>query len=135
MRLIRLAATAFIAVLAAAAAPAIVFAALTRSMTGGTLAFLIALPHALVFGLPLFLLLRAKKRVNAVSSIAAGFAAGALPISAMTALFAPSQGDWASYVLGALLFGVSGAIGGLAFFGLWKFFGEPIERTETAERA
>jgi len=135
MRLIRLAATAFIAVLAAAAAPAIVFAALTRSSAGGAFAFLIALPHALVLGLPLFLLLRAKKCVNAVSSIAAGFAAGALPITVMSALFAPSRGDWASIVLGALLFGVSGAVGGIAFFGLWKFFGEPLERAETAERA
>jgi hypothetical protein len=136
MRLIRLAAIAFIAVLAAAVAPAIVFAALTRSAAAGTIAFLIAVPHALVLGLPLFLLLRAKKRVNAVSSIAAGFAVGALPIAVVTVLFAPAQADdWAGYVLGPLMLGGSGAIGGLAFFGLWKLFGEPLDRTEAVERA
>src|SRR5262249_10829096 len=110
MRLFRLAATAFIAVLAAALAPGIVFAALTRSLAAGTFAFVIALPHALVLGLPLFLLLRAKKWVNAASSIAVGFAVGALPIVIVTVLFAPSR-EWSSSVLTALLLVASGAIG------------------------
>ena len=127
MRVVRLVSVAIVAALAAATAPALLFAAFTGSLGMGAFAFIIALPHALVLGLPLFLVLRAKGWVNAGSSLGGGFLVGAIPMAVLTGL---GNSDWLTNILAVSLFGVCGATGGLAFFLLWKVFTPAPERSE-----
>jgi hypothetical protein len=137
MRRVRLVASAITAVLAAAATPAILFGALARSLDAGAVAFAIALPHALVLGLPLFLLLRAKRRVNALASVVGGFLVGALPIGILSGLTGlAGHGDWGpADLLPTAVLGTFGATGGLAFFLLWRILGAAFERTDAEKPA
>jgi hypothetical protein len=118
MRVLRLIARALVAVIAAAVAPAIVFGVIALSFDAAALALAIAFPHALVLGLPLFLLLRARWRINAATSIVGGFLVGGFPVGALGA------GDWPANLLPAALLGVFGAVGGLAFFLVWRIPGD-----------
>jgi hypothetical protein len=123
----RLIARALIAAVAAAAAPAIVFGVIARSSDAAILAFTIALPHAWVLGLPLLLLLRAKWRINATTSIVGGFLVGAVPLCVV------GIRGWPNNRLPAALLGVCGAIGGLAFFLLWRILGDTPERADAEQ--
>jgi hypothetical protein len=132
MRPIRLVAGTLVSLFAATAAPALLFAVLTRSTAAFVIAFVIALPHALVLGLPLFLLLRAKRYVNAVSSIAGGFVVGVFPCAVLAAR---GYAGWDASFFAVAMLGGFGAIGGLAFFALWKIFGEAFERPDAPQGA
>jgi hypothetical protein len=136
VRQVRILASVTMALLAAAAAPALVFGAMIHSLGGVAIAFVIALPHAVVLGLPLFALMLAKRRVSALSSLIGGFVVGVTPKALMSspAVFHPDA-DWRSLLMALLLLGVCGAIGGLAFFGLWKVFGEAVWRGGTRQGA
>jgi hypothetical protein len=122
MRVLRLMARALIAVITAAVAPAIVFGVIARSIDAAVLALAIAFPHALVLGLPLFLLLRAKWRINAATSIAGGFLVGGFPMGVLGA------DNWPGNLLAAAMLGLFGAIGGLGFFLVWRILGDAPER-------
>jgi hypothetical protein len=129
MKQVRIVVIVTAALLAAAAAPALVFGAMMRSLGGAAVAFVIALPHAVVLGLPLFALMLAKRRVSALSSMIGGFVVGITPMALMTSPAVFHAGaDWHSLLMALLLLGVCGAVGGLAFFGLWKVFGEALWR-------
>jgi hypothetical protein len=136
MRLVRLLASVTVAVLTAAAAPALVFGAIIHSVAGAVFAFVIALPHAVLLGLPLFALLHAKGRVNAMSSIVGGFVVGITPTALLflVAVFNANAADWRSFLFALLMFGGCGAVGGLGFLAVWKVFGEPFRRAG-AERS
>jgi hypothetical protein len=98
--------------------------------------FAIALGHAVLFGLPLFLVLRSKGWINVMSCVIFGFAIGAVPIGVLTW---PTQhpelhtlasvdgvptiingvitaAGWVSYVKPLIYFGSYGALGGFAFW-------------------
>ena len=79
------AATAF---LFAGLAPALVMAALWHMAKIAPIifafTFAIALGHAVLFGLPLFLVLRSRGWINVMSCVIFGFAIGAVPIGVLT---------------------------------------------------
>jgi hypothetical protein len=124
MRVLRLIARAFVAVIAAAVAPAIAFGVIARSSDAAVLALAIAFPHALVLGLPLFLLLRAKSRINAATSIVGGFLVGGFPVGVL------GVGNWPGNLLAAAMLGLFGAIGGLGFFLVWRILGDAPGRAD-----
>lgn len=128
MRPGRILASVTVALLAAAAAPALAFGAMIHSLGGIALAFVIALAHAIVLGLPLFALMLAKGRVSAMSSIIGGFVIGVTPMALLSSpvVFHADADDWRSVLMVLLVLGACGAIGGLAFFALWKMFGEAL---------
>jgi hypothetical protein len=135
MRLLRLVASAVVALLAAAAASALVLAMVYRTPAAFAVAFVLALLHAVLLGLPLFLLLLAKGWVSATTSAGGGFVVGIIPIG--FALWPGHQGAdvRAMYIALLLIVGASGAVGGLAFFALWKFFGAAFARRDAQHGA
>jgi hypothetical protein len=131
------AATAF---LFAGLAPTLVMAALWHMAKIAPIifafTFAIALGHAVLFGLPLFLVLRSRGWINIMSCVIFGFAIGAVPIGVLTW---PTQhpelhtlasvdgvptiingvitaAGWVSYVKPLIYFGSYGALGGFAFW-------------------
>ena len=94
------------------------------------IAFIVALIHAVVLGLPAYLLLRRWFRLNYANATAAGLVIGALPIFVylvLTGLETEAAYPGYDFSLAAQLrdgawmagiFGVLGAIGGLAFRGV-----------------
>jgi hypothetical protein len=131
------AATAF---LFACLAPALVMAALWHTMELAPLVFVItfviALVHAFLLGLPLFLAFWLKGWINVTTCVASGFTVGAVPDSVVTwplqhpGLYAGASVDgvpaiidggitaagWFGYVEPLLCFGLLGALAGFAFW-------------------
>lgn len=106
-----------------------------------TIVFVIALGHAVILGLPAFLLGRSIQRINLISSTAVGFVIGAGPITLLT-LFSlgsngsasingvptiingmPTSAGWLYDLLSWISFGGFGALGGIAFFLILKLTG------------
>jgi hypothetical protein len=129
-------ATAF---LFAGLAPALVMSALWHTAEIAPLAFVftfaIALAHALLFGLPLFLVFRSRGWINSMTRVAFGFAVGAVPDGILTwpmqhaALYASRSVDgvptidgiitaagWVRYVKPVIYCGLFGALAGFAFW-------------------
>lgn len=149
-----------IALLAAALAPAIVLGAMGGTLPQITLAFVIALIHSFVLGLPLFLILRVKVKnwgtgLSILVALIAGFAIGAIPWGAFTwplkiSSFVmktntwigpdhvqtvrdgiPTLAGWLEYIKGLSMFGAIGALGGFAFWVALKLLGDlPSARKE-----
>jgi hypothetical protein len=135
------------AVLFAGLAPALVMAALWHTAEIAPLAFVftfaIALAHAVLFGLPLFLVFRSKGWVNIMTCVVIGFAVGAVPDGVLTwpmqhaALYASRSVDdvptiidgvitaagWGRYVKPVIYCGLFGALGGFAFWVALKWSG------------
>jgi hypothetical protein len=131
------AATAF---LFASLAPALVMASFWYTAkiasTAFVLTFAIAMVHAVLVGLPLFLACRSKAWINVMSCVAFGFVVGAAPTGVLTwpmqhpELHASVAVDgvptlisgiitaagWGSYVKPLIYFGSFGALGGFAFW-------------------
>ena len=131
------AATAF---LFAGLAPALVMAALWHTTKVApmifAITFAVALGHAVLLGLPLFLVFRSKGWINVMSCVVFGFAVGAAPAGVLTwpmqhaILYASRSVDgvptiidgvitaagWVSYVKPLIYFGSLGALGGFAFW-------------------
>ena len=131
------AATAF---LFSGLAPALVMAALWHTTKIAPMVFAftfaIALGHALLLGLPLFLVFRSKGWINVMSCVVFGFAVGATPAGVLTwPMHHPephtsasvdgvptiinrviTAAGWVSYVKPLIYFGSLGALGGFAFW-------------------
>jgi hypothetical protein len=129
-------ATAF---LFAALAPALVMAALWHTAEIAPVAFVftfaVALVHAVVLGLPLFLVFRSKGWINVMTCVVFGFAVGAVPDAVLTwpmhhaESYVSASVDgvptiingvvaaagWVGYVKPVIYCGMLGALGGLAF--------------------
>jgi hypothetical protein len=134
-------------------APALVMASLWHTAAVAPIAFVftfaIALTHAVLLGLPLFLVFRSKGWINIMTCVGFGFAVGAVPDGVLAwpmqhAAFYTSASvdgvptiidgvvtaaEWASYVKPLIYFGSLGALGGLAFWIALMWFGT---RTEPA---
>jgi hypothetical protein len=128
------------ALLSAGLSPALVMATLWRTAEIAPLAFVvtfaIALAHAVLFGLPIFLAFRSKGWINIMTCVVFGFAVGAVPDGALTwpmqhaVLYASRSVDgvptiidgvitaagWVSYVKPVIYCGLFGALGGFAFW-------------------
>ena len=148
------------ALLFAGLAPALVMAARWHTAEIGpftfTFTFAIALGHAILLGLPLFLVFRSVSWINVTTCIALGFVVGAAPVGVLTW---PMQypelhsGEsvvgvptiignaiwtigWTGYIKPLIYFGSFGALGGFAFWAAltWSgtfesdFFNPPITR-------
>jgi hypothetical protein len=152
------------ALLFAGLAPALVMASLwyTAKIAPITFAFTfaIAFGHAVLLGLPLFLVFRLKGWVNVMSCVALGFAVGAVPASVLTLpvehpefhTSASVDGvptsisgvitstGWFSDVKPPIYFGSLGALGGFAFWvasiwcGICGKAAEAIVRTSCSSR-
>jgi protein-S-isoprenylcysteine O-methyltransferase Ste14 len=117
--------------------------------------FAIALGHAVLLGLPLFLVFRLKGWVNVMSCVALGFAVGAVPASVLTlpvehpefhtsasvdGVPTATSTGWFSDVKPPIYFGSLGALGGFAFwvasiwFGICGKVAEAIVRTSCSSR-
>jgi hypothetical protein len=131
------AATAF---LVAGLAPALVMAALWHTTKIAPMVFAftfaIALGHAILLGLLLFLVFRSKGWINVMSCVVFGFAVGAAPAGILTwPMHHPEShtsalvdgvpmiingvitaAGWVSYVKPLIYFGSLGALGGFAFW-------------------
>lgn len=127
-----------LAALAAAIAPSALVAALSGSLQILPFVFFVALAHALVLGVPLFLLLRRKAWANGFSATAAGFGIGCLPVGVLTWPLrlagsgsnswigperiptvvdgVPTSAGWLAYGELVVQFGGYGALAGLAFW-------------------
>jgi len=125
-----------VAVLLAAQIPAVIFAVGGGQWIILTYAFAIALAHAVLLGLPLFLFLNWLGWANALSAVLAGFVIGSIPIgilfwrlsnndtgSSSWSGQTPTMIDgvvtvngWIEYAEILAQFGGFGAIGGLAFW-------------------
>jgi hypothetical protein len=128
------------AFLFAGLAPALVAAALWHAAKIASavfaFTFAIALGHAVLFGLPLFLVFRSKGRINVISCVIFGFAIGAVPIGVLSwPTLHPephtlasvddvptiingviTAAGWVNYVKPLIYFGSFGALGGFAFW-------------------
>jgi hypothetical protein len=128
------------ALLFAGLAPALVMAALWHTAEIApfifTFTFAIALGHAVLLGLPLFLVFRSKGWINVATCVAFGFAVGALPDGVLTwpmqhfVLYTSASVDggptmperiitaaeWISYIKPVIYCGSLGALGGLVFW-------------------
>jgi hypothetical protein len=75
--------------------------------------------HALVLGLPLFLLIRQRGWLNLPTTMAGGMVIGLLPIAIVTCPLwfnsSPTTFEWRSYISSACLFSALGGIAALAF--------------------
>jgi hypothetical protein len=129
------------ALLFACALPGAVFAVLSMNLGLALFVFAVAVVHALVLGVPAYLLLRWHKWANAFTSVATGFAAACLPVALLlfpgggrfmgTSAWSgdgqssvngvPTAQGWQSYWETVLLFGGSGALVGIAFWGYVRF--------------
>jgi len=120
--------------------PALVMATLWHTAEIAPLAFVftfaIALAHAVLFCLPIFLAFRSKGWINIMTCVVFGFAVGAVPDGALTwpmqhaVLYASRSVDgvptiiegvitaagWVSYVKPVIYCGLFGALGGFAFW-------------------
>jgi hypothetical protein len=128
------------AIVFAGLAPALVMAALWYTAkiapTAFAFTFVIALGHAVLLGLPLFLVFRSKGWINVMTCVVLGFAVGAVPDGVLTwpmhhAEFHMSASvdgvptivnglitaaGWVSYVKPVVYCGLFGALGGFAFW-------------------
>jgi hypothetical protein len=128
------------ALLFAGLAPALVMAALWYtakiSRTAFAFTFAIALGHAVLLGLPLFLVFRSKGWINVMTCVVVGFAVGAVPAGVLTwPMHHPelhpnasvdgvptiingviTAAGWVSYVKPLIYFGSFGALSGFAFW-------------------
>jgi hypothetical protein len=130
------------AFLFAALAPAFVLAGLGRSIQLAPIAFFIALGHAILLGLPLFLVFRSKRWINVISSITGGFLAGAIPggllawplrpgsrssssINGVPTVVdgIPTTAGWVHYMELLVYLGSFGALAGLVFWLVLKLSG------------
>jgi hypothetical protein len=133
-------ASAATALVFAGLAPALVMAAFWHTAkiapTAFAFTFAIALSHAIVLGLPLFLVFRSMGWVNVMSCVVFGFVVGAVPAGVLTwpmqhpELHMSASVDsvptiingvitatgWVSYVKPLIYFGLFGALGGFTFW-------------------
>jgi hypothetical protein len=125
------------AFLFAALAPAVIVTCL-MGIAAFPLAFAITLGHAIILGLPVALLYRAKRWTRLDATLAASFLIGAIPagivnwptdFSPATRTSIPGIPDvsavegWIQYAGTLAFFGGFGALGGLAFWITLKRFG------------
>lgn len=137
LRIERIAGTAT-ALLFAGLAPALVMAVLWYTVDIAPIAFAftfaIALSHAVLIGLPLFLVFRSKGWINVMTCVVFGFAVGAAPDGVLTwpmqhaDMSATVDGvptiingviattGWVGYVKPVIYCGMLGALGGFAFW-------------------
>jgi hypothetical protein len=136
------------ALLFAGLAPAAAFFAITADVQVVPIVLVVALGHAVILGLPAFLLGRFLGRVNLIFSAIAGFIIGAVPIALLTLLTLggtfsastngiptiingmPTLAGWLEFLKSWMSFGGLGALGGIAFFLVLKLTGDGIRDTE-----
>ena len=147
------------ALLFACLAPALVMAAVWHTIEVAPIAFIftfvIALAHAVLLGLPLFLVFRSKGWINIMTCVVFGFAIGAVPDGVMTwpmqhpGLYAGASADgapgiidgvitaagWVSYVEPLVYFGLLGALGGFAFWAVLTWLGNSGKTTAAVDRS
>jgi hypothetical protein len=123
------------AILRGALAPALIVAGLSRSLTILTLAYAITLGHAIIIGLPVALLYRAKRWMRLSATIAGAFIIGAVPggllpwpvnlsfrtsasVDGVTTIIngVPTLAGWLGYLKVLGMLGGLGALGGLVFW-------------------
>jgi hypothetical protein len=139
------------ALLFAGLAPTAAYFALTGDVRLIPFVFVIALGHAVILGLPAFLLGRSLGRVNLISSGVVGFIIGACPIALlMLPLWLgsnssasidavptisngfPTLAGWLYYLLSLASFGALGALGGIAFLVILKLAGDTVRTDDDA---
>lgn len=104
--------------------------------------FVAALAHALVFGLPLYFLLRLSRSIGIAACAIGGFLLGAVPLSALTLMISSgrydaSTGDtptvvngvrtaagWIEFAQDAGILGLYGLAGGLTFWAAMRLAGQ-----------
>ena len=123
------------AVLASAIVPALTFGLLASSLNSVTLAFFVALAHAIVFGLPAYFFLTRKRKLTWYLSICAGYIIGCIVPAIIFFPYKPGQNydafvnnketiidgtptiyGWLDYVMATLSYGLFGVLGGFAFW-------------------
>lgn len=133
------------AIFAAAIAPAVAFSLIGLHLGGISFVFLIALAHAVVLGLPIYLISSRKRKLTWFISTFAGFVIGSIPAAILLFPYTPnrnrnaySNGEatiidgiptlygWFEYATVIFLyFGLHGAIGGFTFWLILKSLSKP----------
>jgi hypothetical protein len=133
--------------------PTFIVGALAQSLDLAAIVLGIALGHAVVIGLPLFLILRRRRRVNVLTSIAAGLVAGTIPIAVFTWPFRPGSrssssfnnvplvvdgvptlAGWIAYAEGLIMPGALGALAGFVCWLVLKSSGNLATTTDAVDR-
>jgi len=107
------------AALFGALVPAVIVAGLLQDVRLLPAAFAITLGHAVIFGLPIALLFRARRWTRLSAVLASAFLVGAIPLGLPTSLRGPpAEGlaDWLAEIWPVWAFGLLGAIGGFVFW-------------------
>ena len=112
----------------AAAAPAILFG--PWAVIALPVGFVVAGVHVLLFGLPAYLLLRRRMRLDWAQAMIAGFVIGAVPLSLWSWLI--EGGAMGPSFFWSALPGVLGMLGGMTFRAV---IGPPVRRTGERETA
>ena len=104
-----------------------------NSWSGGgflwVMTFIVALAHALVLGLPIFLLLRWLRRLPWWASLVGGFLVGSMPYAIVS--FPSVQGTadaWRVYAETVAFLGGLGMAGGFAAWLVWYWIGRDFAR-------
>lgn len=92
--------------------------------------FVIAGIHVLLFGLPAYLLLRRRMRIDWAQAIIAGIIVGAVPLALWSWL--RTGGGFGPSLAVALISGVLGMLGGMTFRAI---VGPPVEREDDTQTA
>ena len=130
------------AFVAASVAPAIVFAIWAMSARVLLPAFVVALAHAVLLGVPLFALLRWRNWVNPITTILGAFIVGCIPMAVWSWPLldpelkatasdstwgqtmidgVPTAAGWLSYASGVLMSGAFGIVAGVAFGSTFRY--------------
>jgi hypothetical protein len=140
------------AFLFAALTPALILAGLAGSIQLAPIAFFVSLGHAILLGLPLFLILRSTRWINAISSTVGGFIVGVIPGAFLSWPWSPGSATsvsirgvptivdgiptaagWAQYVEISFYLGCFGAVGGFVFWLVLKLCGGLAKTTKVVD--
>tara|TARA_R110002096_G_scaffold252675_1_gene445550 strand:+ start:340 stop:1302 length:963 start_codon:yes stop_codon:yes gene_type:complete len=121
--------------------PALIFSALSANFKLFSAAFIVALGHSILLGLPCYLAIKRKSQLNWIISMSFGFVIGWIPMALFMWPYSPGENfnswigetqtivngiptalGWIEYFKSTVVYGILGATGGLFFWLTLSFY-------------